>query len=369
MKKYFLQLTIIILVVMTALFIWVMYLNKRTIPVRHEKTVVGAIFNSSVSDGGWNEVQYEGLVGLTKEMGIVFTYRENVTDDLDEFRQVVADLVDKDKAEIVFVTSYDYGPALLEVAQSYPQVKFFHVAGVDQANNVATYFGRMYQARYLTGIVAGLTTQTNQIGYVAAYPIPEVIRGINAFTLGVRSVCPEAEVHVVWSYCWNDEAREMAVTENLLSAWPIDVLAQHQNTVYPMRAAQQHGGVDVIGYNIDHQSDFPDIFLTAPVWNWESFYRQRLQSCFEGRFEGRHYFESMNEGLVDIAPLHAKVPPEANDKIQQVKDRLQTGTWDIFYGPIYDQEGNLRVRAGENLSDEYILRDFNWFVQGVEGSI
>ena len=369
MKKQLFFFTGVVLLVLAIGLGWTAYQGQKKPPQPLQRQArVAMVFNGDKEDGGWNEAHYRGLEQIRQEMDLYVVYREQISDQDDSLVAVVDELAEKEKIEIVFATSHTYGAALKEAARRHPEIKFFHVAGEETASNVATYFGRIYQARYLTGIVAGLTTKTNQIGYVAAYPIPEVVRGINAFTLGVRSVNPDAVVHVRWSGSWNNIGKEISTTEKLLKDMPIDVLTQHQNTTHPMEVADRYG-IKVIGYNTDRQADFPDIFLTAPVWNWAPFCKQRLNECFEGRFEGKAYFESMNGGMLGIAPLSPLVPPEAAAPIQAAEKRLRTQTWDVFYGPIYDQQGRLRVERGENISDHELLQHFDWFVQGVEGTL
>ena len=370
MKNLFIKFAMILLLLTAVSYFFSTQLIQEYYPHQSQRSVrIGVIFNGNKMDGGWNEAQYQGFEAIRKEMGLEIIYREYVPDMDDQVaQQVMEDMVKKDHVEILFASSYNYGPALQRVAEEYPEVKFLHVSGNHTGTNLATYFGRIYQARYLTGIVAGMQTKTGHIGYVAAFPIPEVIRGINAFTLGARSVNPAAVVHVRWSETWNDSGRELAATSSLLATYPIDVLAQHQNTTYPMQAAQTRGGVQVIGYNLDRSADFPDIFLTASVWNWGAFFKARLQECFEGRFKGRAYFEGYEKGVFDIAPLSPLVKPEAAAKVEAAREKLRSGTWDVFYGPVYDQQGNLRIRPGENISDKELLGTFDWFVNGVEGS-
>ena len=368
MKGLFLKFAAILLVLLGTAYFWSLQLTRNPFPTKPEKPIVTAVlFNGNKQDGGWNEAHYQGFEEVRKNMKVKIIYREYLSDMDDSALDAIDELVHKEKAEIIFATSFNYGPALLKAAQKYPNVKFFHAAGDKTADNMAVYFGRMYQARYLTGIAAGMKTQTNHIGYVAAFPIPEVIRGINAFTLGVRSVNPQAVVHVQWSGTWNDSGKETLTTERLLDAWPIDVLAQHQNTTYPMQAAQKRG-VFVIGYNMDRREEFPDVFLTAPVWNWGAFYRARLQECFEGRFKGKAYFDGYGKDVFYAAPLSKLAAPGTEAAVAVARAKLASGTWDVFYGPIYDQAGQLRIPPGENISDKELLESFDWFVDGVEGS-
>jgi basic membrane protein A len=344
---------------------WSLYLTRNPIPKTTSQFVtVGVIFNGSKYDGGWNEAQYRGFESIKDDVNVRFVYVENVQPDEAEIVPVMRELIQRNHATIIFGPSYDYGPAILKVAKEYPQVKFFYMGNWKTADNVATCFGRIYQQRYLTGIVAGLQTKTNHIGYVASYPLPEIYRGINAFALGVRSVNPQAVIHVKWSGTWNDGDVETAATTAMLDVYPIDVMTHHQNTVYPLQVAQRRH-VYAIGYNIDRSQEFPDIFLTAPVWNWGAFFKERINECLEGRFQAKAYFESIGH-VSAIAPLSPLVRPDARAKVAEAEKRLSTTNWDVFYGPIYDQQGNLRVREGENISDAELVQHFDWFVQGVE---
>jgi len=218
--------------------------------------------------------------------------------------------------------------------------------------------------RYLTGIAAGLQTKTNEIGYVAAFPIPEVNRGLNAFTLGVKSVNPDAKVYVRWINSWNSDDVTAKVTEELLGDRNIDVLAMHTDSVEPLRIANEKN-VMSIGYNIDNSSLYPDTYLTAAVWDWEKYYTPHIQKCLQGKFEGVNCWESSDTGIISIAPLSDKVHSDIEKKIQQELERLNSGTFDVFYGPIYDNAGNLRIAQGESMTDNAMLNEFDWYVEGV----
>ena len=218
--------------------------------------------------------------------------------------------------------------------------------------------------RYLSGIVAGMQTETNEIGYVAAFPIAEVNRGINAFTLGVRLVNPEAEVYVNWSKSWTGEEENAQATKELIEQHDIDVLAMHNDTMSPLEIADQNG-IWTIGYNIDNSERFPNSFLTAPIWNWEKFYEPRILECLQGKFQGVHYWEGVETGLVDLAVLTKNVKPGIAERVELERMRLMSGTFDVFYGPVRDNEGKIRVKAGQSMTDDSMLNDFFWYVEGV----
>jgi len=253
---------------------------------------------------------------------------------------------------------------MVDAAEKYPEIYFLHATGTGSDKNMSTYFGRIYQIRYLCGIVAGLQTETNEIGYVAAFPIPEVNRGINAFTLGVRSVNSEATVYVSWTYSWHDDTSAAEATNKLLDNHNIDVLTMHSDSLMPLEIAEERG-VMSIGYNYDNSRNYPETYLTAAVWDWEEFYTPIILKCLQGKFEGKHYWEGIDTGMVSLAPLTDKVNDETEAIVLQEMERISSGTYDVFYGPIYDNEGNLRVEEGECMTDNAMLNEFDWYVEGV----
>ncbi len=201
-----------------------------------------------------------------------------------------------------------------ELSKEFPDVTFFHCSGYKQTDNMSNYFGRIYEARYLSGIVAGLTTETNHIGYVGAFPIPEVVRGINAFTLGAQSVNPDVEVEVVWTSTWYDPAIEKEAAIALLDNGA-DIIAQHQDTAGPQQAAQERGAYS-IGYHTDMSDVAPNAVLTSVVWNWNDFYIDRVSEVIDGTYESEAYWGGMESGVVgltDISDFAADGTQEALD--------------------------------------------------------
>lgn len=241
-----------------------------------------------------------------------------------------------------------------------------HCSGFKTAPNVGTYFGRMYQARYLSGIAAGKQTQSNTIGYVAAFPIPEVVRGINAFTLGVRSVNPQAKVKVIWTNTWYDPAKEKQAAMSLLDAGA-DVIAQHQDTPGPMQAAQEKGKFG-IGYNTDMSKMAPKAVLTSPIWNWGPFYVKVVEGVKNKTWKNEQYWGSMKDNVIALAPYGPMVTDDTKKLIADAQKKITDGSWDVFWGPIKDQSGAVKIAAGQKMSDGDML-SVNWFVEGVEGTI
>ncbi len=359
MRKIFCVVGLFVIAIMIGIFVINIY--EAETEVTKEATKVGVILNGSVNDRSWSQSHYEGLQKTANELNLFVMYEENVTEE--NALSMMEQFIDEG-CEIIIANSVGFSEAVEIATQKYPEIYFFHATGVGEAKNLSTYFGRMYQIRYLTGIVAGLQTETDKIGYVAAFPIAEVNRGINAFALGVRSVNENAQVYVKWTNTWNDDELTENATIELMNTYDVDVLAMHTDSVIPLDIAEQKG-VMSIGYNVDNSINYPNTYLTAAVWDWENFYTPNILRCLQGKFEGRHYWESVNTGIVSMAPYTDKVDEEVVGLVNEEIEKLNNGTFDVFYGPIVDNEGRLRVGEGESMTDNNLLNGFDWYVDGV----
>lgn len=329
------------------------------------KFKVGFIYVGPIGDAGWTYAHNEGRKYLEAQLPNVETvYVESVPEGGD-CERVLTQLAEAG-CKVIFATSFGYMDFVLNVAARYPNVVFMHCSGFKTAKNVGTYFGRMYQPRYLTGLVAGKMTRKNLIGYVAAHPIPEVVRGINAFTLGVRAVNPNAKVKVVWTNTWYDPAAEKEAAKSLLEAG-CDVIAQHQDTPAPMQAAEEKGCYGV-GYNTDMRKFAPKAVLTAPVWNWGPYYVKTVKAVMDGTWKSEQYWGGMEEGVIDVGPFGPMVPEEVKKLVAQKKQEIIAGKLIVFAGPLKDNKGVLRVPAGKAMTDAEML-SFDWFVEGVDGTV
>ncbi|MDP4159585.1 MAG: BMP family ABC transporter substrate-binding protein [Bacillota bacterium] len=330
-----------------------------------EKIKVAFVYVGPVGDAGWSASHDEGRKYMVEKMPNVETsIVESVPEGADAER-VITQLAEKGN-KIIFTTSFGYMDPTINVAKKFPDVVFMHCSGYKTADNVGTYFGRMYQPRYLTGIVAGKQTKTNLIGYVAAFPTPEVVRGINAFTLGVRSVNPEAKVKVVWTNTWYDPVAEKDAGKSLLAAGA-DVLAQHQDTPGPMQAAQDAGKFGV-GYDSDMSKMAPKAVLTSAVWNWGPFYVKTVKAVQDKTWKNDQYWGPMSDGIVDVSSFGPMVSEDTKKLVAESKAKILAKQWDVFTGPIKNQAGEVKVPAGQVMPDKDMLQ-FNWFVQGVDGTI
>lgn len=332
---------------------------------KDEPLKVGFIYIGPVGDAGWTYAQDLGRQYLEENMNVETTFIENVPENADAER-ALTQLAEQGN-KLIFATSFGYMDYVQNVAKKYPDVIFMHCSGFKTQDNAGTYFGRMYQPRYLTGILAGEMTESNTIGYVAAHPIPEVIRGINAFTLGVRSVNPDAVVKVVWTNTWYDPATEKEAAKSLLESGA-DVIAQHQDTPGPQQAAQEAGAY-AIGYNADMRQFAPQATLTSPVWNWGPYMLEVAQGVQDGTWKNDQYWGGLEDNVVDVGPFNEDlVSKELQDEILAQKQDMIDGKVSVFAGPIKDQSGAVKIADGEVMSDGDML-SLDWFVEGVEGTI
>lgn len=329
-----------------------------------EDVTVGFVFIGPVGDGGWSDSHNEGRLYVENELGVKTIYKENVP-ETQEVETVMRDMIDQG-ANVIFATSYGYMDYMEAMSADYPDVTFFHCSGYKTTDNMSNYFGRIYEARYLSGIVAGLKTESNKIGYVGAYPIPEVIRGINAFTLGAKSVNPDVEVEVVWTSTWYDPATEKQAAVALLDKG-CDIISQHQDTAGPQQAAEERGAFS-IGYHTDMQKSAPKANMTSAVWNWGPYYKEAVESVMNGTFASGSYWGGLNAGIVGLSPLTDVAPAEAKDLVEEASAKIKDGSLQVFAGPIYNQACEVAVEEGQVLTDEEML-SINWFVKGVNGKI
>ena len=323
---------------------------------------VGFVYVSPVGDAGWSYAHDQGRQAL-EALGVKTFFQEAVQEGPGA-EAVIMNMARKGY-DVIFTTSFGYMDPTVKVAKDFPKTVFMHCSGFKTAPNVGTYFGRMYQARYLSGMVAGKMSKGGKLGYVAAFPIPEVIRGINAFTQGVRAVNPKAEVRVVWTKTWYDPATEKEAAKGLLDVG-CDVIAQHQDSPGPQEAAQERG-VYSVGYNSDMSKFAPKAHLTAPVWNWSVFYTDVLKKVAAGTWKSEQTWWGMDTGIVGLSHYGPMVPADVRALVDAKRADIAAKKWDVFTGPIKDQSGKERVAAGQVMADKDML-SFDWFVEGVVGS-
>ncbi len=327
---------------------------------------VGFVYVSPVGDAGWTYQHELGRLALEEALGdrVTTRYVENVAEGA-EAERVIRQLAAAGN-ELIFTTSFGYMNPTIKVARQFPDVYFEHATGYKRADNVSTYVARFYEGRYLTGIVAGEMTDSNTVGYVAAFPIPEVIRGINAFTIGIRSINPDAQVKVIWVNSWFDPGREREAAEALI-AQGADVLTHHTDSTAVILTAQERG-VYAVAYHSDMSKYGPDAQLTASTHNWSDYYIRRATAALNGTWKSQALWGGLREDMVRLAPFNPAVPRQVVEEVESRKRAIIAGELHPFTGPINDQSGKLRVPAGTTMSDEDLLV-MDYYVQGVLGKL
>ena len=340
---------------------------------------VAVVYIGVPDDKGWTYQHEQGILSLESELGIEVKRVENVPEG-DEAEAVMEELA-AGGYNLIFATSFGYGTPMARVATKHPEgcfqlatgAKFLLTAemGGEYASfdeipaNLGTYFGAAEEARYLSGIAAGKASPTGKLGYVAAFPIPEVIRGINAFTLGAQSVNPDATVQVSWTKTWFDPTIEKEASESLLDAG-VDVLGMHQDTTAAGVAAEARGA-KWVGYNSDVKEAAPAAWLTAPTWNWGPFYVQTAKAFAGGTCPNDEYYGSMADGMVTLASFGDSVDADTQALIAEKAAAIIDGSFAPFTGPVTDQDGN-EVVAADVRPELLDLLGMSYFVKGVIGS-
>jgi simple sugar transport system substrate-binding protein len=254
----------------------------------------------------------------------------------------------------------------LKVAKRFKKVKFEHATGYKRAANVSTYSARFYEGRAILGAIAGKMTKSNVVGYIGSFPIPEVIRGIDAFTLALRKVNPKATVKVVWVNSWFDPGKEGDAAKALIDQG-VDIITQHTDSPAPLQVAEKRG-VYAFGQASDMAAFAPKAQLTSIVDNWNNYYIERVKAVMDGSWKSTDTWDGIKSGMVEMAPYGDAVPQDVRDMAEKIKASIVDGSFHPFQGPIKNQKGELVVKAGEVISDADLSR-LNWYVEGVEGSI
>ena len=323
---------------------------------------IGFIMSGSIEERGWNGMHYNGVKSACDKLGVTLLVRENVAEFSGECIKAIHELA-QEGAGMIILSSYGYSEEAKDVVKEYPQIVFYVNSSEYHDENMTSYFARMYQARYLAGIVAGMKTENGKIGYVAAMQNNEVNRGINAFTLGVRSVKPDAEVIVGWTGEWDNEAEEKEMADVLIETTSADVLTYHQNCEYVIDVAEEHG-VYSIGYHTVPQG-VSGKNLTTVVCDWSLVYEEIIRAFLVGKANVKeNYWIGLEVGAVGLSQYSDEVSEEIKKKVEDVKQEILSGR-DVFSGVIYDNTGQLRCGEKETISDELILEQFDWFVEGV----
>lgn len=345
--------------------------QEATAGIPKDQIKVGVIHLSDPAEGsGYTYTHDQGIIGMQKNLNLADDQivRKISIDDTDAaaVETAITECIEEG-CNIIFATSWGYMDTCEALAEEFPEVIFSHGTGYkSNGTNFNNYFGRIYQARYLSGIAAGLKTESNKIGYVAAMGQEngEVTSGLNAFAMGVASVNPDAEVYVSVTNSWFDPEGEKQAAERLI-AEGCDVIGQHCDTPNPQTAAEEHG-VWGVGYNSDMTKDAPAATLTSVMWDWSVYYTAAVQNVIEGKWvpgeKVENYFGDMADGLVTLGPINTElVSEEALAKMEEVKAQIVAGEWDVFDGvtEILDNEGNTHTLEGADYGT------CNWYFENV----
>jgi basic membrane lipoprotein Med (substrate-binding protein (PBP1-ABC) superfamily) len=324
---------------------------------------VAWIYVGPHNDGGWSQAHDAGRLAVQKSLGskVQTTYKENIAVGA-QLQQTVASLVNQGY-KMIFGTSYGFFDKKL--AAKYPNVLFEQATGTDTAKNLSEYFGAAEDTVYLSGMAAGAATKSGNIGYVVAYPIPEVIRHANAFALGAQAMHPGAKVHLVWTLSWFDPAKEKKAAESLQAAGA-DVLGQNVDSPATGQFAESKS-IPWVGYDSDAKSFAPKSWLTAAVYNWGGYYLRRVKAAMSNTWKSGFYYGSIKDGFTGLAPYGPSVSAATKSAIAKKMSQIENGSYYEFTGPLYGQNGKLKVPSGKKLSvtDLYSM---NWLVKGVIGT-
>jgi len=332
-------------------------------PSAQEKLKAGWVYVGPIGDHGWTYRHDVGRREVEAALGdrVETTYVESVQEGPDAER-VIRQLAATGHG-IVFATSFGFMNSVIRVARQFPQVKFEHATGYKTAENVAVYNARFHEGRTVIGTIAGHMTKSGIVGYIGSFPIPEVVMGINAFTLALRRVRPDAQVRVVWVDSWYDPGKEADAAKALIDQGA-DILSQHTDSPAAVQVAEERG-VRAFGQASDMTKFAPKAHLTAIIDNWGPYYVQRCRAVLDGSWKSHSIWWGLKEGMVQIGPYNPALPETVVAEAERVRKGIIEGTAHPFAGPIRDQKGGLRVPEGQALSDEEIHK-MDWYVEGVQ---
>lgn len=327
---------------------------------------IGVLYHNPIGAEGWVFQHHSGVKEMQAALGnkVQVQVVENVAEGPDGER-VMRQLA-RDGNQLIFTPSFGYMDATIKVAAEFPNVKFVNATGYKQAANVGTFSARFFEARYLMGVLAGHMAKSGKAGYVAAFPIPEVLQGINAFTLGMRSVNPKAEVRVVWVNTWFDPPRETQAAQSLLNQG-VDVLANHTNSPAVVTEAEKAGRY-AVAYQSDMSKFGPKAHLSAVVHNWGPYYTKAAQDVLAGTWKSSDTWGTYAQGFLKIAPFNPAVPAPVRQAVLKLESDLKAGQLAVFKGPIKDNEGKTRLAAGAVMADADIQK-MDFYVEGVVGKV
>jgi len=328
---------------------------------------VGFIFVGPVGDGGWTYEHNQGRLAVEEQFGdkVETVFQESVPEGADAERAMTQMALQG--ADIIFTTSFGYMDPTINVAAKFPNVKFEHATGYKRADNVSTYSARFYEGRAVQGLIAGRMTKTNKVGYIASFPIPEVIRGINSAYIHAKKVNPDVEFSVIWAYTWFDPAKEADAAKALIENGA-DVVLQHTDSTAPQAAAATAGDVITFGQASDMAEYAPSPRVSSIIDNWAPYYIARVQAVMDGTWSSVDTWDGIGPGMVGIGEISDAVPADVKAEALALRDSMASGEYSPFTGPLNKQDGSVWLGAGET-ADDGTLAGMNFYVEGVKGDI
>ncbi|MCK0169445.1 BMP family ABC transporter substrate-binding protein [Aliiroseovarius sp. S1123] len=334
-----------------------------------DKTKVGFIYVGPVGDGGWTYEHDQGRKAVEAAFGdkVETVYVESVSESNAEGPITQMAL---SGADLIFTTSFGFMDATLAVAEKFPNVKFEHATGYKQSDNVSVYSARFYEGRAVQGHIAGKMTQSNIIGYIASFPIPEVIRGINSAYIHAKKVNPDVQFKIIWAYTWFDPAKEADAAKALIEQGA-DVILQHTDSTAPQAAAKEAGNVITFGQASDMGEYAPHPRVSSIIDNWGPYYVARTKAVMDGTWESVSTWDGIGAGMVGIGDISDAVPADVKAEAEALRDALASGEYHAFTGPLNKQDGTPWLAEGETASDygDDGLAGMGFYVEGIEAEI
>ncbi|WP_039019491.1 BMP family ABC transporter substrate-binding protein [Halocynthiibacter namhaensis] len=327
---------------------------------------VSFVYVGPVGDFGWSYEHDQGRQAVVEHFGdkVETTFVESVPEGADAER--VLTQMALSGSDVIFTTSFGYMDPTINVAAKFPDVRFEHATGYKNAPNVSTYSARFYEGRAVLGTIAGRMTETNKVGYIASFPIPEVIRGINSAYIHAQKVNPDVEFKIVWVYTWFDPAKEADAATALIEQG-VDVIMQHTDSPAAMTIAEERG-IMAFGQASDMKQFGPTARLSSIIDNWAPYYIARVQAAMDDTWESTSTWDGINEGMVEIGEFSDRVPADVQAEAQAISDAISSGEYHAFTGPINKQDGSVWLAEGET-ADDGTLAGMDFYVEGVQGDI
>ena len=332
-----------------------------------EPVKAGFIYVGPVGDGGWTFEHDQARLAVLEHFGdkVETIYQESVPEGADAERAITQMALSG--ADIIFTTSFGFMDATVAVAEKFPDIMFEHATGYKMADNLAVYSARFYEGRAVQGTLAGRMTKSNIIGYIASFPVPEVIRGINSAYIHAKKVNPDVQFKVIWAYTWFDPAKEADAAKALIEQGA-DVILQHTDSTAPQAAAQEAGNVFTFGQASDMYEYAPSPRISSIIDNWAPYYIERIQALMDGTWTSTNTWDGIGPGMVGIGEITDAVPADAKAEAEALRDQIAAGTYHPFTGPINKQDGSPWLAEGE-IADDGTLASMDFFVEGITAEI